>query len=213
MRSWLRPLFVALSLTTFACSAQTGAFKEGEHYKKVREAQSTPDPKRILVEEIFWYGCGHCFAFDPIIKTWAASKPADVDFVQIPTSLGYPHGVLHQKAFYTAESLKLFDKVHKPLFEAIHVQRQAMNTEAQISSLFVARSGVLPDVFAGTFNGFAVDAQVRRADQRTKAYGISSVPTIVVNGQYYTSAPMAGGFEQMLQVVNQLIEQARKARS
>jgi thiol:disulfide interchange protein DsbA len=42
-------------------------------------------------------------------------------------------------------------------------------------------------------------------------YGITGVPTLVVNGKYRTSAHMAGGDRQMLEVVNSLVEQERKA--
>src|SRR4051812_5267045 len=31
---------------------------------------------KVEVNEVFWYGCGHCYALDPALESWKASKPA-----------------------------------------------------------------------------------------------------------------------------------------
>lgn len=214
MRTFLRTLLACLSLTTFACSAESAAttYKEGEQYKPVREVQKAPDPKRILVEEVFWYGCEHCFRFDPQIEAWKKSKPGDVDFVRLPSSLGRAEGIVHQRAFYTAEVLGVGDKIHKPLFDGIHVLHQPLFTQEAIRALFNQQVGVLPDVFDSTYTGFTVDSKLRRADGLMKAYGIASVPTVVVGGRYYTNAALAGDFESMIKVINFLVDKVRKQR-
>lgn len=211
MRGFLRAVAVFSALFTFACSAQTptAEIKEGQQYQRVREAQAAPDAKRVLVEEIFWYGCPHCYALDPKISEWAAKRPADVDFVRVPTSLGHPQGVVHSKAFYTAEALGLGEKMHKPIFDAIHQQRLPLDTPEAMANFFGQTSGVMPDVFAATFNGFAVDSRSRRAEQLVRSYGISSVPTVVVGGRYYTNATMAGNFDGLIQCIDALIVKVR----
>ncbi|HEY0974684.1 MAG TPA: thiol:disulfide interchange protein DsbA/DsbL [Solimonas sp.] len=214
MRGLLRGAIAALTLLTFACSAQEGSpqFQSGKQYKPVREAQKPADSKRIEVAEFFWYGCPHCYAFDPFIEKWAHAKPADVDFVRYPSTLGRPEGQLHARAFYTAEALNVFPKMHPALFAAIHDRHQRLDNEAQIAAVFNRETGILPDVFTSTFKGFAVDSRARRAEQLAVSYGLTSVPVIVVGGKYYTSAAMAGGYEQSLQVVNFLVEKVRKER-
>jgi len=213
MRTLLRTLLACLSLTTFACSAQSASdFKEGEQYKQVREVIKPPDPKRILVEEVFWYGCQHCFHFDPQIEAWKKGKAGDVDFVRVPSSLGRPEGVVHQKAFYTAEILGVSDKIHRPLFDGIHVRHQQLTSQDAIRNLFNVQVGVLPDVFDATYNGFTVDSKVRRADSLMKAYAIASVPTLVVGGRYYTNATLAGDFDGMIKVLDFLVDKVRKQR-
>ncbi len=213
MRGLLRTLFASLTLFTFACSAQdASSFKEDTHYKKVREAQAPADPKKILVEEFFWYGCQHCFHFDPTIEAWAAKKPADVDFVRVPSSLGRAEGIVHSKAFYTAETLGIGPKMHKAIFTGIHDQHLPLFTQDGLRAIFNRESGVLPDVFDATFTGFAVDSRVRRAEGLIRAYAISSVPTVVVGGKYYTNASLAGDFPNMVKVIDALIDKVRKER-
>lgn len=206
-------LAIAALTTTFACSAQSAAqYEEGKQYRKVREAIAPADAKRISVEEFFWYGCPHCYALDPVIGAWAKGKPADVDFVRVPNTLGRPEGALHAKAFYTAEVLNVFDKMHPALFDAIHKQNMLLNNEAQIANVFNRTTGLMPDLFASTFKGFTVDARFRKSEQLSKTYGIASVPVVVVGGKYSTSASMAGGNEQMLKVVDFLVAKVRKER-
>ncbi|TDU26720.1 thiol:disulfide interchange protein DsbA [Panacagrimonas perspica] len=215
MRGSLRALVAALSLLSFACTAQEkGAqYEEGKQFKEVKTVAKPVDPKRITVEEFFWYGCQHCFHFDPDIAAWVKKKPADVDFIRIPSSLGRPEGVVHQKAYYTAEALGVTEKIHKPLFDAIHEQHLPLMTPDSIGNFFNSQVGVLPDVFKSTFTGFAVDSRVRRADTLAKDYMIFSVPTVVVGGKYQVTAQMAGGtFADMLKVIDFLVEKVRSER-
>ncbi len=205
----------SLSLFTLACSAQDGSspYVEGKHYKEVREPATPADNKRITVEEFFWYGCSHCFNFENTLEPWAKTLPADVDFARVPNSLGRPIGLLHSKAYYTAETLKLIDSVHPKLFEAMHVQRLPLATEAQIVGVFEANSPVMPDVVENTLKGFAVDARVRRAEAQSRSYGVTSTPTLVVGGKYYTNPSMAGGFDEMVDIADVLIEKVRQERA
>lgn len=218
MRGLMRAMMATLCLMTFACSAQDSSsaaskYKEGTHYKQVKKVAAPDDPKRIKVEEFFWYGCGHCYSFEPTISKWVETKPADVDFVRVPSSLGRPEGVLHQKVYYTAAALGLTEKIHGPFFAAIHDKHQSLFTEQSIAAFFNAQTGVLPDVFSGTFSSFAVDSQVRRGTALAKDYQVFSVPSVVVGGKYQTSAEMSGGtFADMTKVINALIEKVRAER-
>src|SRR3546814_5379514 len=62
--------------------------------------------------------CSSDLAFDPDLRAWVKSKPADVDFVRYPNSLGHPQGLLHSRAFYTAMALGVFDTMHVALFRS-----------------------------------------------------------------------------------------------
>ncbi len=213
MKNWLRGLFLALSLTPLACSAQaTGNYTEGKEYKKVREVVAPADLKKVTVEEFFWYGCPHCFHADPIIEAWKVKKPVEVDFQRVPNTLGSPVGELHMRAFYIAEALGVSDKIHKPLFAAIHERHQPMNTPDQVKALFEKEAGVSPADFDKNTSSFMVDSRMRRAQQLAMSYGITSVPTLVVGGKYTTSATMAGSPEKAMQVVDFLVEKIKKER-
>ncbi|HBQ41700.1 MAG TPA: disulfide bond formation protein DsbA, partial [Halieaceae bacterium] len=68
--------FLALALvllTPLAATAQDSAttdWQEGTHYDLIVPALRTADPDKIEVVEFFWYGCGHCYTFDPLISRW-----------------------------------------------------------------------------------------------------------------------------------------------
>src|SRR3546814_477230 len=156
--------------------------------------------------------CSSDLAFDPDLRAWVKSKPADVDFVRYPNSLGHPQGLLHSRAFYTAMALGVFDTMHVALFDAIHKDGNPLNSEAQIAAMFKKDAGIEADKFSGTFNGFVVDAQVRKTEALSRSYGIYSVPTIVVGGKYATGPAMTGGLEQTVDAINFLVDKVRKER-
>lgn len=212
MKNWVRGLLLALSLSPLACSAQATSYTEGKEFKKVREVVAPADAKRVTVEEFFWYGCPHCYASEGAIEAWKAKKNADVDFAQIPATLGRPDGELHQKAFYIAESLGVSAKIHRPLFSAIHDKHQPMSSVDAVRALFEREAGVKPDDFTRSTSSFMVDSRARRAQQLAISYGITSVPTLVVGGKYQTSASMAGSPEKAMQVVDFLVEKIKKER-
>lgn len=208
MRLSLRVAAALIALSPLACTAQPAAFVEGTHYKEVRNPSAPSDPSKVEVTEVFWYGCPHCFHLDPYIERWRKSKPADVNFRRLPTSLGRPEGVLHSKAYFTAEQLGILDQFHPAFFATMHEQHVPMMSEASIATVF-ARFGIGEDKFKKTFDGFAVDSQVRRAEQQVREYGITSVPTVIVGGRWYSTVGMAGSEEEFLKVIDFLVDKAR----
>jgi len=213
MKFAARAALVLVAMLPLACSAAPESeFKSGQHYKSVRVEQKPADPAKIEVAEVFWYGCGHCFSFEHAVAKWAAGKPGDVNFIRIPSSLGRPIGMTHSKAYYTAELLGITDKIHLPLFEAIHKDGRMMGTQEELRELFVKAAGIKPEDFDGAFAGFAVDSRVRIAETQLRDMGIASTPTMVVDGKWYTNGSMAGSHDKLIQVVNHLVEKARAER-
>lgn len=219
MISWMRlprrlsrGLLIAVALLPLACGAQPLTFQEGKHYDKVKQSVTPADPKRVSVEEFFWYGCPHCFAADPSVEAWKAKKPDYVDFQRVPSTLGRADGEVHARAFYIAESLNVLDKTHPALFSAIHVSKQPEHTLEDIRKLYASVAGVNPADFDKASSSFMVDNRLRRAEQLVRSYQLTSVPTIVVGGKYYTNATMAGGMDKMMAVVSFLTEKVRVER-
>jgi len=211
MRFIARAALALLSFLPFAASA-ADPISEGTQYKRVLQPQDPIDPKKIEVTEVFWYGCPHCYHFDPIIEGWRAKVPGDVIFDRLPATLGRPDGEAHARAFFIAEALGVGDKIHKPLFNAIHQDHKPMNTLDQLRELFGQVAGVKPQDFDNASSSFMVDARARRADTLLRAYGISSVPTMVIDGKYMTGAGMAGSEEKVLDVIDFLVDKLRKER-
>jgi thiol:disulfide interchange protein DsbA len=179
-------------------------FKEGTHYVKLVPAQPTSvGPGKVEVVEVFWYGCGHCYALDPSLESWRAkNKPAYVEFVRVP-AMWNDTLRMHARLFYTAELLGKLDEVHTPIFREIHNKGNFLNTVDRVEEFF-RRHGVSTDDFQNAFSGFAIESKLQRADFLNRRYRIDSVPTIIVNGKYKTDVGKAGGEAELFQLIAEL---------
>ena len=183
-------------------------FVLGKHYQAVTPAQPVQTAGKIEVLEIFWYGCPHCYDFEPFINRWLSAKPSDVEFQRMP-AVFRPDWALHAKAYYTAEALGVLDKIHTPLFKAIHEDKRKLNDESSLAKLF-SEHGVSKEEFSTSFNSFTVESKTRQALHMVRQYGIGGVPAIVVNGKYHSSAAQAGSYEQLLKVIDYLVDKERQ---
>jgi len=197
-------LLGATLLSTLVFSPLTGAasFEEGQHYEVVSPKQPTSTGKKIEVIEMFWYGCPHCYEFEPFVDRWLKKKPENVVFIRMP-AIFRPSWALHARAYYTANVLGVLDKVHSAIFEATHELKRPLTTEAQMADFF-EEQGVKKSDFSKVFRSFAVESKVRRAMDMSRRYGIKGVPAIIINGKYRTGAHMAGGNANVFKVVNYL---------
>ena len=199
-----------LSMTIWVMGSATAKdFDEGIEYERVSPPVATHNSGKVEVVEMFWYGCPHCFQFEPHLHKWLKKKPANVDFIRIPATFN-PLWKLHARAFYTAEVLGVGEKLNKALFDTYHLARNRLDTEKKIRSLF-EKQGVKGSDFNDTFHSFEVETRVARAVDLTQRYGIKGVPTIIVNGKYRTSNKISG-HANMLEVVDFLIRKESKKR-
>lgn len=182
-------------------------FKAGTHYTVLETPVRTNDASKIEVVEVFWYGCGHCYSFEPLINGWKKTLADDVDFQPSPAIWGGPMK-LHAQAYYAAKALNILDKVHNPLFVTLNVERKKLNTPESIADLF-ADYGVDRDQALKTLTSFGVLSQVRQADARARSYGITSTPEMVVNGKYRVGTKLAGNHAAMITIVDFLIAKER----
>ncbi|CAG7857652.1 hypothetical protein MCAMS1_02557 [biofilm metagenome] len=172
-------------------------------YEAVSPPQPTANPAKVEVIEFFWYGCPHCFSFEPSLKAWLKTKPENVDFIRIPAVFNEQWGK-HAKAYFTAEALGVVDKVHSDLFDGVQAKKP-LETEDDLAKFF-AEHGVKEADFRETYNSFMVDAKMRQAPEIAGKYGIDGVPAIIVNGKYKTTGSLAGSQEKMIDVINELIK-------
>jgi thiol:disulfide interchange protein DsbA len=194
-----------LIMPLLACAQSTPAqFQEGVQYQRITPALPTDSGANVEVVELFWYGCPHCFHLEPALAAWLKHKPANVTFIRVPATLN-PAWELLARAYYAAEDLGVLDKIHGPLFHAIHEQHTPMNTDKDVIAFFVAH-GVTEADIGNAMNSFSVETKLRRARQLAEQSGTSGVPAILVNGKYRTSAGEAGSSENLLKVVDFLIK-------
>ena len=97
-------------------------FKEGEHYVRLPNPVRTANPDKIEVAEVFWYGCGHCYSFEPQLQKWHKTLPESVLFVESPAMWNRDMET-HARIFYTAKSLGVLDTMHRTIFDAMHIEK------------------------------------------------------------------------------------------
>ena len=206
-RTSLFALSMAISATfTF----NTAPAAEPVGYELVSPAQPTHDVNKVEVIEFFWYGCPHCFDFEPTLAKWVKTLPKNVEFIRQPAVFSDLWGK-HAKAYYTAEALGVVDKIHQDFFDTIQIKKEHLETEEQLAKFFAAH-GVAESDFKKAYNSFPVDMKVRQAAVTAGKYGISGVPAIVINGKYKTSGPLAGSHEKMIEIMDKLIAQESGAK-
>jgi protein dithiol oxidoreductase (disulfide-forming) len=211
----IKHLFLTLSLLVFglSCAAAEDAVKTyvaGTDYDLITPPVRAVDPGKIEVAEFFWYGCSHCYAFEPILQEWKKTMPEDVSFRRIP-AIWQEKMDLHAKAYYTAEALGVLDTMNPVIFQAMNVDRKPLASQEEIAALFTAH-GVSEADFNKAFNSFGVNSEVRQAVAVAKAAQITGTPALMVNGKYHVSGRKAGSQTEMLKVVDFLIEKERAAK-
>jgi protein dithiol oxidoreductase (disulfide-forming) len=177
-------------------------------YEEITPAQPTANPAKVEVIEFFWYGCPHCYSFEPSLSKWLKTKPENVDFIRIPAVFSEEWGN-HAKAYFTAEALGVVDAVHADLFDGVQKAKQenkhALETEDELAKFFIAH-GVKEADFHEAYKSFMVDSKMRQAPAIAAKYGITGVPAIIVNGKYKTNGTLAGSQEKMIDIMNTLIK-------
>lgn len=204
-------LLVAGMLFTVSIPAQSVEYEEGTHFVELQIPIRTRNPDKIEVAEYFSYGCPHCFEFEPLISAWHKNLPDDVEFTRTPATW-HPSYQVYAQTYYTARALKILDRIHTPLFNAIHNLRRRLDSP-QAMAAFFTEYGIRAEDFAKSYASFGVRAGVQQADSRGKAYRSSGVPAIIVNGKYRIEGDMAGSNAAMLRIADFLIERERSANS
>ncbi len=204
-KSWM--LVVGL-LLAFASGGAGAELKEGRDFVALSSPQPTAVKGKIEVVEFFWYGCPHCYDFEPVLNKWLKTKPQDVVFRRIPALLPSGRWVPAVRLFYALDAIGEEDRVHGALFDAIHIDRMDYTSEAEVTD-WLAKHGVDRNKFSEAYHAPAVQEQIRRAQELTQAYGIEAVPTVVVAGKYASSNTLAGSLEAMPGIMDQLIAKVR----
>ena len=183
------------------------AFVQGVDYDVLPQQVRTSQPDKIVVTEIFWYGCPHCFRFEPFVERWSASLPDVVVFEQVPSVLN-PRWSEHARTYYSLKMMGALEQAHKAFFDAIHLKRQRMDNLDSIAE-FVEDEGLDAELFRKNFPSFEVDTQIRKNGKKEERYGHNGVPAVIVNGKYLVSAGKAGSNQRMIQIMDFLVAQER----
>jgi len=189
-------------------------FESGKNYAQLVPTQPTVGgADKIEVAEIFWYGCNHCYDFEQFINRWKETKDADVRFVRIPATWN-PLVRLHAQLYYTEEVLAKSGQLKDPetfraaVFAEYHRRGNRMASLDAIQAIF-EKHGVSEEDFMSTWESFEVAQKLRVADDLQRRYSITGVPAVVVNGKYRSGAAEVGGYPQLLELIDELVERER----
>lgn len=200
-------LFAFLCLSG-AVLAQGQKIEEGFDYRILPIPQPVETKGKVEAIEFFWYGCPHCYDFEPELISWVKRQPKDVVFKRVPVAFRDDF-MPHSQLFYTLEALGKGDALHEKVMYAMHKENKRLLTESEIAD-WAAAQGIDRNTFLATYRSFAVTSKARAARQLADAYRIDGVPTIVMQGKYVTSPSIAGTKAKAIGVMDFLEEKIRK---
>jgi len=205
MKKLLIPVFIVI----FALSnAWAEEYTEGVDYLTIAKPVKTSHPDKIVVTELFWYGCPHCFRFEPYAERWKKTIADDVVFEQIPSTLN-PRWAIHARTYYALQLMGKLDLVHAQIFNGIHIKNKRLSNRENMAD-FLTQFGIDKKEFKSAFNSFPVETKLRKNGKKERQYQVNGVPSIVVNGKYVTSGTHAGSYSRMLKVMDYLVDLERQ---
>ena len=142
----LRQLLIGMTVLMFAGLAQAQPVA-GVEYRELQAVQPTDAADKIEVLEFFWYGCPHCYNFEPVLTPWVKKQAKDVQFRRVPAIFNdeWEQGA---RAYYTLEAIGEGERLHKPLFDAVHTGAKLRVANEAALTEWLAKQGVDTKKFA-----------------------------------------------------------------
>ena len=206
-----RSLVAAATLAAMGlrAPAHAQAFQAGRNYDVLNPSLPVDAPAgKIEVLEFFWYGCIHCYNFEPTVNLWLKGAAPDIAFRQVPAIFNdrWKHDA---QIYYSFEAMGALPKVHQPLFDAIH-KSKLETTNRKAFDEFLGKQGVDLKKFEEAFKSFGVQSKMKRAYQTTRAYRVDGTPSLAVHGTYTITADQGGSAKGMFAVADYLADTIRK---
>lgn len=194
-------LLLLLPALTFAAE-----FTEGKDYTRVSSPQITKS-KTPVITEFFSYGCPWCYKIETPLTEWTDKLGKNAQLERVPVVFK-PNWELYAKAYYTAKTLALTDKLSPDLFKAIQEQNNPLASKQSMVDFFVTH-GVDREIAKSAFeNSPTIDMRVSNGMSLMAQYQINAVPAFVVNNKYKTDLQMAGSQERLFQILDYLIRKS-----
>jgi len=190
---------------------RTWKYRQGAHYQQFANAQGTSSsPDKIEVAEVFWYGCPHCFSFEPYLEKWKPTLGSDVSFVRIPV-MWNPTNEIHARLFYTIQALGIQDEAHGAIFSELHTNRKMLASEGAQRDFITSNFDVSEEDFDKAYRSFSVNGKLQQAKTFTQRYQVRSVPLLIINGKYATTGDEVRSLDEVLEIADELIERERQS--
>ncbi len=203
----LVPLSHAADATTPGGPA---AWEAGKNYFLVEPPQATSGDK-IEVLEVFSYACPHCAHFQPYAEQIKQSLPAYAKFDYMPAIFN-PQWEPYARAYYAAQSLGVLEQTHQPLFDALHRDHTPLRTIEDLAT-FYGQHGVDRAKFLSAASSMETESRMAQSRAFVRDTGIDGTPSIIVAGKYRLTGASAGGYPQMIALVDFLVKKEHDARA
>ncbi len=196
-------LLAAATLLMMAGGGSAAEPEAGEDYRKVGEPRVNDDGT-VPVAEFFSYLCPHCARFNGRFSAWLEEAQPPVAVEEIPVVFR-PSWEPLARAYWVADTLGVVERIHEPLFQAIHEQRRNLGSREALRAFFVEHD-VEGEDFDQAWDGIAVDRGLRRGQQAMSEYGVRVTPAVVVAEAYLVTPRQAGSLEAMIETIAALVE-------
>ena len=226
----LKRFVVVLALFAYAGTAAAqgaGKWVEGKNYFRVEPAQPVSTPGKIEVLDVFSYACPACNAFQPTLDKLKAALPPEAKMAYLSAAFNPSEDwPVFQRAFLAAQSLDVAEKSHDAMYDAVwgkgtlaitdkitgHLLSKAEQPTIEDVAKFYVAYGVKPEDFLAVAKSFTVEAQIKRSDAEMLSYQVDSTPTLIVNGKYRVTPTSAGGFAQVIELVQYLVAREKAGK-
>ena len=209
LRKALALLLLALAAAGAPAQAQSVPQLDRD-YVRLDPPRAVSSGEKIEVIEFFYYGCPVCYELEPTLSRWFFNAPGSIALRRVP-ALSSDNWDNFAKLFYALEATGQLVRLHWPVYDNFHFSGLKLNEEAVMAD-WVSHNGVNKQTFIDSYRSPEIQAKLAAARAMTQSYDIKGVPSIVVDGKFVTSARMAGGTRELMRVVDQLVELARKER-
>jgi thiol:disulfide interchange protein DsbA len=213
---------VALAATGLASAAAPARtdWQEGVHYFRLENMpRAGSAPGKVDVVEVFSYGCPACNEFAPMVRKLRAGLPAAVNFSYVPAAFNAAEDwPMFQRAYLTAVVLGVADKAHDAMFDAVWkthelaimdegkgTLKSPQPTIEDAAKFYSAKTGVKAADFVAAANSMSIGVKINDANSYIRLYRVNSTPTMIINNKYRLDARTAGGYPQLIELVNFLV--------
>jgi thiol:disulfide interchange protein DsbA len=176
--------------------------------------------KKVEVIEFFMYHCPVCNGLEPGFEEWVKKQGDRIRVRRIHMPFTGPNDP-EAHLFLTLEALGKLDEMHAKVFDAVHRQHIRLHKDDAIID-WVSKNGIDRATFLNAWNSFGVQARMRQLGRLIGAYGVDSVPTLVIDGRFMTSPALANAtlktnnpqelFKATLQVADALVAKAAASK-
>jgi thiol:disulfide interchange protein DsbA len=200
-------LGAVLAAACVAAGAQAVAPKD---FQVLSPPRPVSTGEQIEVLEFFYYGCPVCYEAQPHIARWLLRTGPGVAMLRVPAAFT-ESSESFARTFYALGAMDQVARLHWPLYDNHHFDDKRLDEEKNVTE-WVAANGVDRARFSELWHSAQIKGQVEEAKKALGAYGITGVPTFVVDGKYLTSARLAGSVAHMMTTVEYLVARAAAER-